>query len=208
MKEYKFIIKRGITDGNERQLIMNESFISFENKDYIHDAFTTIDKDEIVALKYGIKWISFYLTFGREYQFFIKLKNNKELKINFTTYFGKNKIAYHELYADILNALWELYFSKIADEFLSQFYQNEKITIANLEFHKEGIRLKKGVSDFFEIPWNEVRTANYQRNFVVYSNQNPQKLNKSFNYHEDWNAMVLFSVLRGILQEKGIESYN
>lgn len=39
MKEYKFILKKGLPDRNKRQLILNEDFISFENKDYIHSPF-------------------------------------------------------------------------------------------------------------------------------------------------------------------------
>ncbi len=207
MKEHKFIIKRGISDRNERQLILNEKLMSFEDKDYIYDAFTTFQSDEIIAFRYGIKWISI---FGYVFQIFIKNVDNKQIKIDFATYFHRNKSNYFENYQRILNALWELYFLNISNEFIQKFQNETEFGIANVFFNATGISYKSGVmnSTEIEIPWEKIRTFNYQRHFVIAHSDNQGKISKQFSYLDDWNVSVLYSVIRTILQEKGIESYD
>ncbi len=207
MKEHKFIIKRGISDRNERQLILNEELISFEDKDYIYDAFTTFQKDEITAFRYGIKWISI---FGYDFQIFIKNADNKQIKIDFATYFHRNKSNYLEKYQKILNALWDLYFLNISNKFIQKFHDEIDFEIANVSLNPIGISYKNGVINptTIEIPWEKVRTFNYQRHFVIAHLDKPGKISKQLSYLDDWNVSVLYSVIRTILQEKGIESYD
>ncbi|WP_435525144.1 hypothetical protein [Chryseobacterium indoltheticum] len=88
MKE--FTVVRGLFDARKRQLMIDENFLKFENKDHNENLFTTIPKDEITGIRYGIhfiKGLKFYI--GREYQIFIKAKSGKELKIFFQTILQK-----------------------------------------------------------------------------------------------------------------------
>lgn len=175
MKEQKFIIKRGISDRNERQLILNEELMSFENKDYIYDAFTTFKKDEIIAFRYGIKWISI---FGYDFKIFVKNADNKQIQIDFATYFHRNKSNYLENYQRILNSLWEFYFLNISNEFIQKFHDEIDFEIANVFFNSAGILYKNGIINLsiIEIPWEKVRTFNYERHFVIAHADNPENL--------------------------------
>ena len=80
-KELEFTIKRGITDNAQRKLILNPEFIQFESNDLATNLYTTFNENEIVEFRYGMKWITFKLTFGREY--FIYIKNNQNKIIYF-----------------------------------------------------------------------------------------------------------------------------
>lgn len=211
MKETIFNIKRGITDNCSRQLIMNDSFISFEDKDTVNNTFTTFNKDEIIAYRFGIKWTTFYFTFGREYQIFIKNKVGKEIKINFKTYFGNKKHDYHSKYQEILDSLWDNYFSDIINNYIDRHNRGESFQIENVVFTKDCISLKVDnlvKQKEIKILWNDIRTKNYQTYFAIYSNTNPTDLNKAFSYLDDWNTGIIYSVLRTILRDKNIESYN
>ena len=78
-------------------------------------------------------------------------------------------------------------------------------------FTKDYISLK--VDNLFKqkeikILWNDIRTKNYQTYFSIYSITNPKDLNKAFSYLDDWNTGIIYSVLRTILRDKNIESYN
>lgn len=211
MKEFIFDIKRGITDNCSRQLIINDSFISFEDKDIVNNTFTTFTKDEIIAYRFGIKWTTFYFTFGREYQIFIKNKDGKQIKINFKTYFGNKKYEYHSKYQEILDYLWDSYFSDSVNNYIDKHNKGESFQIENLVFTKDYIFLKVDKlanKKEVKILWNDIRTKNYQTYFSIYSITNPKDINKAFSYLDDWNTGIIYSVLRTILRDKKIESYN
>ena len=89
--ELNFTIKRGITDNAKRKLILNRKFIQFESNDLAINLYTTFYTNEITEFRYGMKWITFKLTFGREYFIYIKNSENRIIKINFRTYFGRKK---------------------------------------------------------------------------------------------------------------------
>lgn len=211
MKQFIFDIKRGITDNCSRELIINEHYLSFEDKDTVNNTFTTFNKEEIIAYRFGIKWTTFYFTFGREYQIFIQNKVGKEIKINFKTYFGNKKYEYHSKYQEILDYLWDSYFSYSVNNYIDKHNKGEDFQIENVVFTKDCISLK--VDDLFKqkeikILWNDIRTKNYQTYFSIYSITNPKDLNKAFSYLDDWNTGIIYSVLRTILRDKNIESYN
>ncbi len=105
MEEKEFIFKRSFTDGKQRRLISNEENFKFEDKDFGNYLFTIFDKEEITDYRFGIRWIRFEFTYGREYQIFVRNKENKVIKISFKSYFGRKKNILHKLYSDILTEL-------------------------------------------------------------------------------------------------------
>lgn len=211
MKETILNIRRGITDNCPRELIINKDHLSFEDKDTVNNTFTTFNKDEITAYRFGIKWTTFYFTFGREYQIFIKNNANKEIKINFTTYFGRKKYQYHTQHQEILDSLWDCYFIDIINNYIEKHNYGENFQIENILFTKDYISFKVDnllKKKEIQILWNDIRTKNYQTYFSIYSITNPTNIYKAFSYLDDWNTGIIYSVLRTILRDKNIESYN
>ena len=209
MEEKKFVFKRSFSDGANRELIINKNFLKFADKDF-ENPYTIFEKNEIKDYRFGIRWIRFELTYGREYQIYIRNFENQVIKLSFKSYFGRKKQELHNLYVDILDELWERYFSYNVDELLSKYDNNEEFTIADVYFKKKGIELN--ISGIFnqkrvEIVWENIRTKNYHTYFSIYSTENPADLNRGYNYKEDWNTNVLYSVLRTILKRKGIENH-
>ena len=205
MSEFEFIIKRGLTDNASRQLKITDEFLTFENKDIVNEAFTTFNKSEIVEYRYGVKWISLEVTFGREYLIFLKTKDNKTLKINFKTYFGRKKSEYNQKFYKILESLWKCYFENIALEYIAKHNAGEEFYIGDFLFAKDCVKFSSnGIinKNIVEIPWEKIRTSNYQTYFMIYSKDDPSKINRSYNYLDDWNTDVLYSVLRTLLNEK------
>lgn len=202
MQEFKSIVGRGIFT-NKRELIINKDLVRLETKNESKNAFRMFHKNEITDYRFGIRWYSYFFTFGREYIIEIKNINEKTIKINFKTYFGRKIKQYHELYYEIIDALWDYHFRDIANSYL--LLQNESIDfeIAGIRFDSKGIYLKKTF-----IEWEDVKTKNYQTYFAIYSKNNPLKINMTYNYLEDWNVAVLYSVIRTILRKKGVEIYS
>lgn len=209
MEEKRFLFKRRFTAGHFNELIMNEHFLKLENKD-AENSSLLFTKDEIKDYRYGIRWIQFELTYGREYQIFIRNKENKILKVSFKSYLGRKREILHSLYAEIVDGLWDYYFIHIINDFLEKYNIGEEFSIGDVLFNTDFIELS--VSGVFRqkriiVPWEKVRTKNYYTYFSIYSTDNAAEINSVYNYMDDWNVSVLYSVIRYILQNKGIEKY-
>jgi hypothetical protein len=205
MKEYSCYIKRGLTDPVSRELIINGDYITFQNKSFTKDAFTTFFKNEITDYRFGIYWLRLDITFGRQYKIYIRNKENQILKITFKSYLKYKVNTLHQQYCDILDAIWKFHFSEITDNYLKQFENGEEFTLGSIRFSKDGLYVNKK-NDL--IKWEDVRTSNYYSYFAIYSEKDPSKVNSQFNYMNDWNTTVLYSTLRTILKYKKIEIYD
>lgn len=180
MDEKKFVIKRGFSDGYSRELIINNNFLKFEDKDTANNRFTIFKSSEITDYRFGIRWIRFELTFGREYQIFVRNKDNKTIKISFKSYFGRKRNILHRQYIDIQDELWLSFFGKMVDNYLEKFEKEIEFSIGDvlfnvnyIELNVSGIVNQKKVKIF----WNNVRTRNYFTYFSIYSVENPTEIN-------------------------------
>lgn len=203
MKENSFIIKRGLFDNNSRELIIHPEYLSFEEKDKYNDLITIFKKEEIISYKYGVKWYTFYLTYAREYQIHILNKEHQVIKIDFTNYFGNKKKESFKKYVDIIESLWINYFEEIAKKLYDDFNSNEEVKLNNILFTKDYIEINNSKlisKNNVKIEWKNVKVKNYQTYFCIYSSENPAKTNFTFNYLNDWNVDIIYSLTNSILK--------
>lgn len=168
-----------------------------------------IPYNELSAFKYGIFWIRLDLTFGREYRIHIKGKNNEVVKLAYRSFFGKGVGQAHESYSATLQALYQFRFKDVIDDFLNDFKEGHELRIENVSIDDSGLTISNkpfGKPSF--IAWEDVRTHDYATYFCIFSAIDPARLNYRFSYLEDWNSAVIYSVVRTILSNKGIESYD
>ncbi len=192
-----FTIVRGLFDTRKRELMINENFIKFENKDHNNDLFTIINKEDIAGIRYGIHFISGYrMTIGREYQIFIRDKSNKELKIFFKLFYGRKLNEKHALYSDIIDALWENFISDIVENYLEKLYNNEECDIAGIRIFKDRI-----IFDKIEIVLEDIAIKKYHHHFIIHSKEDHYK-NKMLYYLKDKDAVILLSLLNHITKNE------
>lgn len=201
-----FTIPSGLFYSVKRQLIIGDDALQFEQPG-LTPGFTRFEKDDITGYRYGIKWITgFEFVIGREYRIVIRNKENKVLKINLLSLYGIKKKEFHQLYADILNGIWDCYFSKIADRLLDKFRNGKDIEIGNVLISADGVAITPP-GGFFKgqpkmIPWEKAGTGNYHTYFSIYSKEDAAHINRGYSYFDEWNTGVLYSVVRTILSEK------
>lgn len=191
MKE--FTIVRGLFDNRKRQLILDENFIKFENKDRREDLFTTINKEDIVGIRYGIQFIngySFYI--GREYLIFIKTSSNQEIKISFKLFYGRKLQEKHQLFCDITDELWDIYLHDLSQNYLDKFNQGEHFELCGVQFFSDKIKFNN--KDLF---LKDLEIKKYKHHYVIYSNQDEYH-NKMLYYLKDENAVILSNLLKSI----------
>lgn len=184
-QEINVTIKRGLLDSRKRQLIINPSFIQFEDKDLLSDPFTRFEKDEIADYRFGINWIKgFEFTIVREYQIFIRNTDSKALKINFKSFYGIMKNELNKLYADILKALWQFYFADITNDLLTKYRDGESIEVSDVQISNNGLTIKS--SGIFKeqkktIAWEKVGTSDYYTYFNIHSIEDIVNVNRGYS---------------------------
>jgi hypothetical protein len=186
-----------------RQLTINSEYIEFDDKDGIADPPTKFEAKDIESFRFGVKWINGYqFVIGRIYCVDIKSNKNDIIKIRLKSVYGINKKKLGEKYSSIVNALYDNHFDRLSMSLLEMFHNNCDFVILNVRFDQHGITLidKKAV-----IPWNDVGTRSYSTYYSIFSKTNPDAY-KIFEYLNDWNTGILYSVSRQILKEKGLYS--
>jgi len=157
------------------------------------------NKQDIAEFRFGINWIQGYkFTIGREYQIFVKDWMDRVIKINFRSLYGYKRKELHQLYGKIIGAIWDNHLTEITSVFLQQILDGEAVEICGVRITKKEITIeprkilnKKKIT----IPWEFLGTKNYETYYALFSTENPSELNCTYNYLDDWNAGILFSVI-------------
>lgn len=208
-EELQVKIKRSFLDNYKRNLHLHSDFISFEEKDSTKNGITSFKIDEIKEFRYGVTLYQYDIVFGREFQLYIRNFDNEILKINFKSYFGIKKHEYHELYAKIINTLWNLYFKQKVLAFIKDFEEGKTFYIGDVNFNSEGVVIS--ISKLLKqekklILWNDVGIRKYTTYISIYSLENPLDFNRGYSYKEDWNTFVLWNVIENIIANKNIKN--
>jgi hypothetical protein len=196
-KEFSLVFKPHII-GASKQLTVSDQFIQLKaaGKD---DKGTRLDKQDIVAYRFGVKWINGYkFTIGREYQIFVKDSFGCVLKIGFKSLYGYKRNELYAQYNDVMKAIWDNHLSDLATNYLQQVSSGETIRICGVEITQTTVTIearkilnKKKVT----LPWELVGTKDYATYYAIFSTENPAEENSTYNYLDDWNAGILYSVI-------------
>jgi len=170
--------------------------VEWEGQEFTGKKLTRLHKTDILEFKHLINWIVWYkFTVGSQFTISFKLKNSKEVSIQFNSYFGLHK-ENSEKYSHILDDIWKLYHSDIVHRFLDNFYECGKVEIQGTKLQVEGIVLPEGGL----VPWDKVAMKDYHRYFAIYHRDDS-------NIHcritlDAYGAETLWSAIRAILKER------
>ena len=193
------MITSGFLD-RERKLVLADEYLEWENGNFKGNEVTRLNKSDIVDFKHGMDWIVWYkFTVGRKVSISFKYKKNKELKIQFRSYFGLRK-EIDQNYSDIVDDIWRLYHSSIVDSFVERFYRHGESEIQGIKLTKEGIALKEKEV----VPWDKVATKDYYQYFAIYHSDN-SNIHSRVNFNE-YGTEILWGAIKRILKEKNTDA--
>lgn len=158
---------------------------------------------QIAGFRYGIRWIrGLYFLMAREFNFYFLLTNGRSKRIRFRCYYGIGRDRYNELYRHLLDEIWNrLLFSRVK-EGLETFNREGQLTIGGVQLDRQGIHIPTGYltgPPVLSISWNDAGTADYVTYFVLYSKKDKARVNYSFRYHDDWNVLLLNSMICSLI---------
>jgi hypothetical protein len=184
-----------------RQLIITDEYVEFDDNDLISAGPTKFLATDIVASRYGIKWIKGYqFVIGRIYCVDIKSNDDRIIKIRLKSLYGINGKKLNEKYVNIVNALYDHILDNISRNYLNQFAGSIEFEIMGVAFKSSGLVFvdKKKL-----IKWEDLGTKNYSTYYALFSKSDPA-IHKTSEYLRDWNTGILYSVSRQILKDKGL----
>jgi len=115
-----------------------------------------------------------------------------------TSLYGIRKQQLHNKLNSILHAFVDTYQNDIVNYYLEIFNSNIEVNILRTAFRTNGVVLRGK-----EIPWNDLGAKAFTTYYALFSKKDPT-IYKSYNYLEDWNTAVVYSLSRQILYDKGL----
>ncbi|WP_316834328.1 hypothetical protein [Pedobacter nutrimenti] len=186
-------IKPNILD-RSRKLLLNSDFIEFDDTNWDTDTVARFIKGEVEAIRFGIKFLKGYtFTIGRTFCIDIKGSRGRNIKIRMTSFYGIGKQALDEKYCQIINTFMDTHYNDIVNRAIEVFNSEGKFEVLETSFEKEGVVIKGK-----HVPLEDVGTKAYRTYYALFSKNDP-KIYKSYNYMDDWNAILVYTLSRRIL---------
>lgn len=194
VKEYE--LKSGPVS-HKRKLTLSPDFVAYESKGLNGSEWIKIKAGDIVDFKHGMDWIVWYkFTVGRKFMITFKTVDNRELKIVFSSYFGIDNHL-NQVYADIVEDIWQFYHQKIVDRHLEKFHNQETITLKGVILSSEGIRIDAKSP---MLPWDRVSIKEYYSYFAIHDKDIPA-VHKRISYNE-YGTEILWGMIKTILEDQ------
>ena len=161
------------------------------------DPPTFIAAENIAGFRFGLNWFyGFQFTVGRQYIIQIIDSQNNIFTIKLNSYYQLKQKTYHKIWLEIINQLWDNFFVNNFNYYFDLYTIKQEFDLGDIKFHPFGISWPN-VSLF----WDEIAISNYQTYFTIHHRGQPMK-NKHCNFKNDWNALILQSLLKKIIQEQ------
>jgi hypothetical protein len=155
-----------------------------------------IEAENISSFRFGVNWIRGYkFIFGRQYIIQLLDKQNQVTTIKLSSYYQIKRKKYHKLWSNIINQLWSNYFINKLNYYHELYVKKEEFTLSDVNFHPFGITWYDG-----SMFWNEIALSNYKTYFMIHKKDDLKKI-KRCSFKNDWDALVLQSLLKKIIKE-------
>ena len=184
----------------ENKIVFSDRSISLLSNNHV---ISKIEKEEIHNVRYGTAWIKgIDFTIGRIYCIDINNNQNTFIRIRLRSIYGINKNKLWKKYQEILDLLYDYYLNEKILQHINNIEDGIDLEMSGITFKKEGVLLNsKGESRF--INWDDLNSVAYTYYYTLSSKKEPD-LYKAFTYLTDWNAVILLSISRQLLINKGL----
>ncbi|MDB5007630.1 MAG: hypothetical protein JWQ84_906 [Mucilaginibacter sp.] len=152
--------------------------------------------ENITGFRFGVNPINGYmLTFGWQYLIQIQDAQNKITSIKLNSFYRLRSKVYSKIWAAIIYQLWNNYFIYSYNYYYDLYTIKQEFDLTGIKFHPFGISWEGG-----SMFWDEIALSNYQTYFMIYHKKELKKT-KRCSFKNDWNALILQSLLKRIIQE-------
>lgn len=198
-----FEYRRSWLDFRKRKFVVADDGINIDTGFPYFKSEKFIPANQIAGFRYGVHWVrGIYFHVALDFHLYFLLQNKTVIPFSFRSYYGVRKGEYHTFYTELINTVWNRLFVSRVKEMLQQLNDGGEVEINKVRISNRGVTIVQ--SGFLSdekvfIPWEEAGTADYATYFVIFSKKDKARFNCSYRYADDWNTMLLNSVLRTVL---------
>ena len=184
---YFFRVKRTPLSAR-RKLTIDPLFLEFEGP----RTNARITKDDMEGFRYGLRVLRFYIiTIRKTYTLEVKSSSGKIISIRMHVFFGIGNKKIRAMFISIYKIIHSTYFKDMVVHYVRLLKGGLPYELAGAMLNSEGILLgpKKEC-----IPWLRVGLKLNYLACYIYDLADPLHF-RSFDYWQDWNASLLYSVV-------------
>jgi len=167
-------------------------------KPFSFDEPVFIAAEDITAFRLGMRWIrGLYFIIGRQFIVELKHQNGSKTKIKLISLYAIRDQKYNELWLEIVEQLYHNYFSSQLQLYVELYEMKQSFNLSGLTFLGDGIIWSKNK----QLNYDQLALSNYRTYFVIHNTMNPRQ-NISFRFLNDWNAYLIQSLLKYIVEDR------
>lgn len=198
---FETFIQRSFLDNLKRKVFVNEEYIEFEDKNRVGVENARLYWKNFATIRYGYEWIrGYYFYIGLRRMIFIRDSDNNEIKISLTSFYNLRNKRNQEKFSEILGAIFKFFLTKHVAGLTKLIKDGQTISLSGIQISNEDITFNHK-KELIRIDFLVLNIASYKRYFYIYSEIDKES-GIRINFLEDWNSMLLYSVIKNILKHK------
>ncbi|RKD19541.1 hypothetical protein BCY91_13145 [Pelobium manganitolerans] len=189
------------TPSTKQQVKINKDSISVNNQQ--------INCADVKAVRYGVSLLGGAKNpNGKEYIIDILGDNGKTLNIRFKSDKVGDLLEEDHTYYYIMSGLWQYVKKQLINHFIEELNNKKEITIADTHINNQGFVMKYNSGFLFWkkqktelVPWNNLKYY-LSKGVLHVESISESKKHATFSLHNDWNAVVLNTMMHYLWQDQ------
>ena len=176
------------------------------NQHHIEVDGKTIACSDVNAIKYGVSLIGKAKSpEKKKYTIDVKSTDGKTLNIWFDSAKVEEMLEEDHTYYYIMSGLWQYVKKALVNQIIEQLNEQEHIDISGVKFNYQGFEMTYktwfwGKSKIKTVAWNDIKYY-LDKGILYVENVESRKQRLSLSLHNDWNAVVLNTLLHYLWQD-------
>lgn len=167
---------------------------------------TRIACADVAAVKYGVSLIgSVKKPIKKKYTIDVKGKDGKSVSVQFESSKVEELLEEDHTYYYIMSGLWQYVKKHLVSDFIEKLNNQEKLEVGGAKFDYKGFEVSYktwvlGKTKTEVLPWSQIKYF-LDKGILHVQDMYNKKKNINVSLHNDWNAVVLNTLLHYLSQE-------
>jgi len=167
---------------------------------------TRIACADVAAVKYGVSLIgSVKKPIKKKYTIDVKGKDGKSVSVQFESSKVGELLEEDHTYYYIMSGLWQYVKKHLVSDFIEKLNNQEKLEVGAAKFDYQGFEVSYktwflGKTKTEILPWSQIKYF-LDKGILHVQDMYNKKKNINVSLHDDWNAVVLNTLLHYLSQE-------
>ncbi|WP_199117126.1 hypothetical protein [Pedobacter sp. ASV28] len=167
---------------------------------------TRIACADVAAVKYGVSLIgSVKKPIKKKYTIDVKSKEGKAISVQFESSKVGELLEEDHTYYYVMSGLWQYVKKHLVNEFIEKLNEQEKIEVGVAKFDFKGFEMLYktwfwGKTKTVIVPWSQIKYF-LDKGVLHIQDMYDKKKKVAVSLHNDWNAVVLNTLLHYLSQE-------